>query len=182
MNDSNMKNKEESHSEDLDDLIDVIKIEVKEHVFHWYTFYKHQADKSRFLFRSSGLLVILASTSIPVLSVLEFPFKNYIVAILGLCIALMTGLNSFYRWEARWSTYRQSQFSVDQLLSIWRLAILDAKHIEDKNIAKQKVLGSTKQLFEEVKKVREIESKTYFENVQWPQNEKISNKTHLKED
>ena len=137
-------------------------------VLHWHAVYKRNAELSRILFRLCGVVVIVASVSIPVLAAFEFPRKNLVVSGAALLIAVLTGLNSFYRWESRWRNYRQSQFAMDQLLSEWRLALLEAENKRDQPTSVALALEATRRLLADAKAVRDTESADYFDNVAWP--------------
>lgn len=156
---------------DFDEILSDLKRVVEKDVFHWHRFFKRNADLSRILFRLSGASVILSSASIPVMAAFEFPYKNYFLSTIALLIAVLTGLNSFYRWEERWRSYRQSQFFLDQLITEWELKIIDAesKIGQEKN---NSIFVATLTLINKVKEVRDGEAKAYFDNVQWPHHDR----------
>src|SRR6266566_4016926 len=62
--------------------------------------YKKRTQRTMFLFRVTGIVVILLSVSIPFLSILDGFWKSIVLPIVALLIAGLTGLISFFRWES----------------------------------------------------------------------------------
>ena len=58
-----------------------------------------------YAFRISGVLLILCSVTIPLISSLsatQYPWKDMALSLLALTIAALTSLNSFFRWGDEW--------------------------------------------------------------------------------
>src|SRR4051812_40852666 len=65
-------------------------------------FYDARAWWNRRLYRLSGVLVILVGAMLPLLSTLEYSYKDLTVSLAGVVVAMMTSLRAFYRWDQSW--------------------------------------------------------------------------------
>jgi uncharacterized Zn finger protein len=86
----------------------------------------------------------------------------------ALLVAGLTGLISFFRWESDWKGYRQTQFNLDHLLSIWELKIAQAKLERDTKQAISMVLQATQELLDTTHTTTSAEAEEYFQRVQIP--------------
>jgi uncharacterized protein DUF4231 len=130
--------------------------------------YETHARQPMILFRVSGVLIILLSVSIPFLATLEGLWRTIVLPIVALLVAGVTGLLSFFRWESDWKGYRQTQFTLDYLLSIWELKITQAKHERDTQQAIDMALQATQQLLDATYGTTSAEAEEYFQRVQIP--------------
>lgn len=71
--------------------------------FNWY-------DKKASLYRNlhiySRIMVIFISASITVLTVVEFQYKNVLIAILSSFIVIITGVTELMKFKEQWFEYR----------------------------------------------------------------------------
>jgi Protein of unknown function (DUF4231) len=130
---------------------------------HWY---KTHARTPMLLFRTSGVLVILLSVSLPFLTTLEGLWKTIVLPVISLLIAGLTGLNSFFQWESGWKGYRQTQFTLDYLLTQWELQIAEAKCQVDVQKGIDMALQATEQLISTTQTTTNVEAEEYFKRVQ----------------
>ncbi|MFB0536508.1 MAG: DUF4231 domain-containing protein [Anaerolineae bacterium] len=138
------------------------------HVVRTLNWYKRYARRPMVFFRASGVLIIILSVSVPFLGVLEGFWKDTVLPIVTLMIAGLTGLSSFFQWQSAWRGYRQTQFTLEHLLSIWELRIVEAKHHPDTQEGIEIALQVTKQLLDDARAATAAETEEYFELVQLP--------------
>jgi hypothetical protein len=130
--------------------------------------YKEHGWRPRWLFRVSGVLIILLSISIPFLTTLEGVWKTVVLPAFALVVAGLTGLTSFFRWESDWKGFRQTQFALEYLLAEWELKILAARHQADKQQAIAMAVEATQQLIASSHKMTSSEVEEFFKRVQIP--------------
>lgn len=148
-------------------LTELISLKDK-YVIKELKWYETHARQPMILFRVSGVLIILLSVSIPFLATLEGLWRTIVLPIVALLVAGLTGLISFFRWESDWKGYRQTQFTLDYLLSIWELKITQAKHERDIQQAIDMALEATQQLLDTTHTTTSAEAEEYFQRVQIP--------------
>src|SRR5438093_1075543 len=78
---------------------------VKRHVIETRSWFERHAWPKMLCFRAVGVLVIGLSVSVPFIAAQNAPWKDPAVSAVALVIALLTGLNSFFRWEHAWQGY-----------------------------------------------------------------------------
>ncbi len=139
-----------------------------EFVVRQLNWYKTHGRTPMLLFRVSGVLVILLSVSLPFLATLEGLWKTMVLPVIALLIAGLTGLNSFFRWESDWKGYRQTQFTLEYLLTTWELQMTEARHQEDVQKGIDIALQATKQLIDTTQTMTSAEAEEYFKRVQIP--------------
>jgi Protein of unknown function (DUF4231) len=130
--------------------------------------YQRNAIWPRRLFRSVGVTVILLSVAIPLLAVLDYQGKEFVLSIAAVLIAALTGLNAFFKWEEAWRSRRQTEFALAYLLAVWRLQVLQAINEQDPTKAKELALSATRQLLDEARAATGEETKEFFSKVVWP--------------
>jgi hypothetical protein len=132
---------------------------------NWYTAH---AKMPMFLFRLSGVLVILLSVSLPLLATLEGYWKTLVLPVVALLVAGLTGLTSFFHWESGWKGYRQAQFSLEYVLTTWELQITEASHHTDAQEGIDLALQATRQLLQATQSTISTEAEEYFKRVHIP--------------
>jgi Protein of unknown function (DUF4231) len=141
---------------------------VKRHVIETRSWFERHAWPKMLCFRAVGVLVIGLSVSVPFIAAQNAPWKDPAVSAVALVIALLTGLNSFFRWEHAWQGYRQTQFALEHLLALWDLRIIDAKHQEDQRTAAAMAIRATEQLLVDSRAVTSAETAEYFKLIELP--------------
>lgn len=142
-----------------------IKDEFVGQKLHWYQVH---ARTPMFLFRVSGILIILLSVSLPLLATLEGFWKTLVLPIAALFVAGLTGLTSFFRWESGWKGYRQAQFTLEYLLTTWEVQIAQASHHTDVQEGIDQAFQATKQLLDATRTTISAEAEEYFKQVHIP--------------
>jgi hypothetical protein len=143
--------------------------EIKQEVVGARAWFKQHARPRMIFFRVVGVLVIALSVSVPFIAAQTAPWKDMVVSLAALTIALLTGLNSFFRWEHAWQSYRQTQYALDHLLALWELRIVEAKHQANTQKAIEMAIRATEQLLLDARAITSAETSEYFKQVQMPQ-------------
>lgn len=134
---------------------------VAEHVTAVRDRYHRRAAQNRWWFRGTGVFVIVLSAVLPLLAGFDFDHKDLTMGIIGVAIAVATGLRSFYQWDQNWSLLRQTDFALTELLAEWDLAVAAAKQPAD-------VHSLTEKLLQDADAIRSRESKGYFARLRFP--------------
>ncbi len=99
--------------------------------------YEDHVWVQRGLTRSGAAFIIIAGGSIPLLSLLGVQESGLIASILGVAIAVVSGLASHFRWQENWLGFLDAQRALRGLLTQWELAMLEAKARESPDLAIQ---------------------------------------------
>lgn len=142
--------------------------EVKGEVVNVRGWYKQHAWPKMIFFRFVGVIVIAISVSVPFIAAQAAPWKDTVISVVALAIALLTGLNSFFGWERAWQGYRQTQRVLDHLLALWELRIIEAKYQADTQKAIEMAIRATDQLLLAARATTSTETTEYFKQVQMP--------------
>lgn len=146
------------------DEVTRIKTTYVESQIKWY---QTHANVPMFLFRISGMLIILLSVSLPFLATLDSFWKTIVLPIVALLVAALAGLTSFYRWESKWKGFRETQSTLQYLLAVWDLSIAEAKQKKDE----QQALQATRQLLDAAHSSTSAETEQFFQRAQIPQSQ-----------
>ncbi|ASO21023.1 hypothetical protein FHR81_001992 [Actinoalloteichus hoggarensis] len=129
--------------------------------------YDWRAEWHRRFFRLGGLLIILASASLPLLTTLEYENKDFVLSAAGVVIAVLTGLQTFYRWDKSWATLRAAESSLTELLWEWRLRQEEAAGLTGEEADRVR-RAATERMLAGVREVRHRESEDYFAELRFP--------------
>lgn len=130
--------------------------------------YRRRANWNRHLFRASGSAVIVLSASLPLLAGLSYEGKDITVAIVGVIIAILTGLRAFFQWDQLWGFLRQSDFALTHLVAKWELDVATASALADGQ-KDSEVYRLTGDLLDKTEEVRKAESQNYFGTLHYPE-------------
>ncbi len=133
--------------------------------YHWY---KRHKNRERINFRIAGVTVILFSITIPAISAYSFTGKDMIVSIMALTIAILSGLNGFFKWEESWQNFNSSELAIQYLIGMWQFQLLEAKSHANASERLSEARKATKHLLEEVGKIISQETENYFSKIEWP--------------
>ena len=98
--------------------------EVKGSLASMISYYESRTPRKRIWFRATGIMVILFSAALPVLAafgerVVGNTAKDIVVAVVAAMVALLSGLNTFFRWDATWHGYTHSLFELYRIRAEW---------------------------------------------------------------
>ena len=87
-------------------------------------------------------------------------------------VALATGLNAFYRWDAAWQGYVGAQLALERLRQDWENAIADARSCSAAAEGRERARSATERFVSQAYEVIETETKGYFTNQRFPDSKK----------
>lgn len=125
------------------------------------SFYDLRARWHRRFYRVSGITVILAGSSLPILTSLNYTGKNLLISLLGVVVAGMTALRAFYRWDQSWILLRNTEVSITSKYLNWRSIVLSSD--ADADLTK-----ATRELIEDLSRARVNECESFFEHISFP--------------
>ena len=157
-------------SQEVGDLLEQLQPLV-DNVDRARQYYAKKSKWPKLAFRASGISVILLSLSIPFFASLQFTWKDVLLSALAVSIAIVTSLNSFFKWEHTWRVYRQTEFLLGNLVSLYELRIVEAKQELEHTNEKNKIITAAQQLFDEANKIINAETEQFFSRVEWPKDE-----------
>ncbi|HVK26577.1 MAG TPA: DUF4231 domain-containing protein [Actinokineospora sp.] len=156
----------------LDDLPDVeslgARTAIDAYALRLRGFYHARAIWNRRFYRLSGVLVILTGAALPLLATLEYPGKTLVISLAGAIIALLTGLNAFYRWDQSWVLVRGTEITLTSAYWRWRTSN-DADDIES---------AATQDFLTVLAEVRDHEATAFFKNLTFPSTTPLNPTTH----
>jgi hypothetical protein len=131
--------------------------------------YQKATRLARLRFRVAGVLIIVLSACLPLLSTLrEGIWISIVLPIVALTIAGLSGLSAFFHWESNWRGFSQTRFMLEYQLKMWELRIIEAKYEMDPQKAVEIAMQATKQLLDETRSVTSDESEEFFKRAQLP--------------
>jgi hypothetical protein len=130
--------------------------------------YRGWAKQAQLRFRISGALIIGLSVCLPFLTTLKGIWISIVLPIVALVIAGLSGLNTFLRWEANWRGFSQTRYTLEYLLKVWELQVIEAKYETDAQKSVEIVVQATKQLLDDVQSTTSTEAEEFFKRVQIP--------------
>lgn len=143
---------------------------------YYLAWYKEKAAKHRIGFRLLGIIVVVLSVILPVIVALEkkIPEQKFIILSISLIIALATGINSFYRFDASWKGYISAQMQLEFKRSVWEAEIAEARSIS--NVTEQlkqleqleHAQKATERFIAESNEIIQKETTGYFKDVKMP--------------
>jgi Protein of unknown function (DUF4231) len=146
---------------------------VEEFVIREYANYRRRARQYRFWFRSSGILVVILSVSLPLVANVQIAptdfIQGLIISVISLSIAAITTLRTFFNWEQTWSMLRNGESALDYLLARWKLEVARFAHDDDDARARERAIDRTRQLLKEAREINRSELETYFSGLSFPQ-------------
>lgn len=80
------------------------------------TWYSRKSSQNQRMHKRLQLLIVISSTSIPFLSAYssEYSIFQIIVGIIGVMVAALTAINSLYKYQENWISYRSIAESLKQ--------------------------------------------------------------------
>lgn len=112
----------------IKDLVEsTVEVDMK-----WYRQSSIAAGRAHYAF---GTLVIAFSASLPLISSQSFPRKDLVISVIGILIAFLSGLNSFYRPGELWKTNMKGMVELKNELAKWQLRMVEAEHAPQEGTA-----------------------------------------------
>ncbi|MEU8255617.1 SLATT domain-containing protein [Micromonospora inaquosa] len=138
--------------------------------------YDWRAKWHRRLFRSTGILVIVVSASLPLLAGFSYPGKDLVIAVSGVVIAAATALRTFYQWDQMWALLRRTHFALIEASNQWRLAFGRAEATADPSEREQRAYAATEALLAKIEGIRGAETEKFFSSLAFPEESALAGK------
>src|SRR5262245_20537414 len=123
----------------------------------------------RLWFRSVGTAIILLSVSLPLVATQPpSPYKDLAVSVIGVLVALVSGLTAFFRWDESWKANVGALMEIEHRQAVWELRILEARRASDAEQGIVLAVQATKDLLEEARRVDVGNTQAFFQNVRVP--------------
>ncbi|WP_186768066.1 DUF4231 domain-containing protein [Streptomyces qinzhouensis] len=123
-------------------------------------FYDRRAHRNRRFYRASGVVTILSAAALPLLTILDLPYKNVVISGVGCLVAISTALKEFYRWDTSWVLLRQTETDLTRAYATYASAKATAGGRPDP--------GAAHELVAQILRIREEESLRFFRNLPSP--------------
>lgn len=131
------------------------------------SFYDSRARWHRRFYRMSGMLVILAGASLPVLTNLDYPGKTVTISLSGVVVAGLTGLRAFYRWDQSWILLRNTELAVTAAYLEWKTTPGNFPAVDDVD-AKELQGKAACAFIDKLGELRQREATMYFKDMAFP--------------
>jgi hypothetical protein len=133
---------------------------VEDYVLRVRDFYDSRARWHRRLYRLSTVLVILIGASLPLAASLDYPHKALWLGILGVAVAAITALRSFYHWDQFWVLLRTTETSITRAYLEWKASTQEVSDSDPGAVAARK--KSAGDLVDRIFNIRGNEAETFF--------------------
>jgi hypothetical protein len=117
--------------------------------------YDKRANSHRIYYRASGISVIVAGASLPLLTTLNYPQKSLAISLVGVFVSAVTALRAFYRWDHMWALLRVTEFLVTKAYWEWRSGVGDRPGSQE----------ATNRLLSKIECIRKNEATKFFTEV-----------------
>jgi hypothetical protein len=132
--------------------------------------YDWRANMHRLGYRASGITVILAGASLPLLTTLSYPSKSLVIALLGVFVSVVTALRAFYRWDQMWALLRATEYAISRSYWNWRATVGDLLAAPGGGTPEAATAGrkATVRLLDEIAEIRRGEAASFFRDMPFP--------------
>jgi hypothetical protein len=153
-----------SSQNNLDYIAD-LQLLIKGTVLKDKVWYRTSSKVNYYAYRISGILIILLSSSLPLLTANTFMHKDLIISIVGILIAVISSLISFFKWNDIWKADSFAFVELKNALAIWEFKMLNAKseNTESKKIEMSK--KATIELFTFLQSIDTKNNAEYFKHL-----------------
>jgi hypothetical protein len=130
--------------------------------------YDRRAHGHRRYYRASGISIIVAGASLPLLTTLNYPHKSLAISAVGVFVSVVTAMRAFYRWDQMWALLRVTEFSVSAAYWKWRGEVGDLNSSGDSAVSAAS-REATIRMLTEIAAIRTNEAVSYFKDLPFPQ-------------
>jgi hypothetical protein len=139
---------------------------VNRHLVPTIEWYENNRLVPQLLFRTSGLVVVIGSLSLPVISTSgEWRYKTLIIGAVSLTIAVCSSLATFFHWDSVWRSRTNAATQLRGLLAQWELDLAAARTKSD---PQAEAVGATYRLFSAVTRIVGMETESFFADLKFP--------------
>lgn len=129
-----------------------------------YIWFQNEADIERFFYRLFGVVVIVLSISIPVLSQSNLTHKKILITFASLSVAIGTSLSTFFNWGEAWGQYRAAEYAYRTEIRQWDIKVLRVvASLEDERSKIDSINEITQTLLDQANYINMRANKQFFE-------------------
>ena len=160
---------DQSHYQRFSAALDELT-KIRDEVVRVKDWHKRHAKRPMVFFRVVGVSIIVLSVSVPFIGALEDEsiWKSFVLPVITLAIAGLTGVNAFFQWQTQWQEYRQTQYALEHLLWKWELEIVRAKSYPEEERAIQIAVEATDRLLDLAREATATGTNKFFETTRVP--------------
>ena len=131
-----------------------------------YRWYSTHTLWPRLCFRFAGIAVVIGSLTLPVIAAhREWPHREIFLTGVSLMVAVISSLNTFFKWDSTWQSRVSTAAALQSLLARWDLSMKSAETAQN---ADDTALAATEKLFNDTFNIVGSETKQFFASVKWP--------------
>src|SRR4029079_4980095 len=120
---------------------------VSKQVMPCYTWYDTHKGWPRILFRVAGLVVVIGSLLLPAIAAQSnLSHQKEILTAVSLAVAIMSSLNSFFKWDATWRSRTRTAYALQGLLGEWEFGMRASRESQN---PRSSALEATESLVEQ---------------------------------
>jgi hypothetical protein len=132
-----------------------------------YEWYSSHTTWPRITFRLSGVIVVVGSLLLPVITAAkDWPARDAVLTTVSLTVAILSSLSTFYRWDSTWQSRTKTAKDLRGVLAKWELALKAADQAPN---PQESALLATQALFDEAFNIIGSETNSFFATVKWPE-------------
>jgi Protein of unknown function (DUF4231) len=151
----------------FDGFVQSLRSLVEQQILPTYQWYQTHIRLPNILFRGAGVVVVVGSLSLPVITAAKgWPFRDAVLTAVSLAVAVLSSLSTFFRWDLAWKSRTNTASELHGLLAIWEL---DLKTAETAQNPREAALLATQKLFKESFSLTGSETNQFFAAVKWPE-------------
>jgi Protein of unknown function (DUF4231) len=139
---------------------------VNEQVLPCYKWYSTHKTWPRIMFRGGGMIVVIGSLTLPTIAASSMQYREILLTIVSLAVAVLSSLNAFFRWDATWRSRTRAAYSLQGLLATWEFNLSAAKRSKE---PERCALQATESLFKDAFALVGSETDEFFANIRWPE-------------
>ena len=150
-----------------DAFIEELRSLVDRHIRSAHQWYSSRTKQPRFGFRISGIIVVIGSLTLPVITAIkDWRFKDEVLTVVSLSVAIVSSLSTFYRWDLMWHSRAKTTSDLEAILGNWELDVTAASIAENPRGA---ALAATQRAFQEAFRAVGAETTQFFASVKFPE-------------
>jgi Na+/melibiose symporter-like transporter len=152
-----------------DQLIVPLRRIKEEYVDVHVKWYQQHAPWPRKAYRIAGTVTILASLSLPILSLAGGRYQTVGLPAVGLILGIAAALNAFFSFHATWQKYRTAQLLLEGLVAAWEIDVAEAMALPEPEDCWARATASTRSLVTATRSIVTSEASKFFEDLTWPE-------------
>jgi hypothetical protein len=153
----------------FDALVHDLRRLVEKQVMPSYNWYSSSKGWPRVIFRCGGVMVVMGSLALPVISssrTIQSGDRELLLTIVSLAVAAFSSLNTFFRWDGMWRSRTRTAYQLQGMLARWELQLKASEFADHPAVA---ALEATDTLFKGAFALTSSETDEFFSGVKPPE-------------